>query len=173
MTNRSVDLDSTILSSGGPRPKYGVRTLYLPAGLESQLRVVAAEGSWELGDLARALILAGLAFSLLRLAAHDLATETYLSNAVRELRKLTTGTTKRPYRPGYKGMRSSWITVRLPEGFLKFLTMYARSTGRSRNDALKLFIRAGLLLYLSGYNKFLSAIRVQKESKVTGSERMH
>lgn len=165
----SADLFLAEFTSSRPRAKYVARTLYLPVRLAYQFRGVARDGGWELGDLGRALILAGLAFTLFRLAEKELASETRLTYAVGELTRLTTGTVRRPYRTSSGSKRGSWITVRLPEGFLKFLSMYARSTGRSRNGALNLFLKAGLLIYLSGYNKFLRTIIAKTESRPTGS----
>jgi hypothetical protein len=169
----SVDLSLAELSSRVPRAKYAIMTLYLPVRLAYQFRGVAGDGGWELGDLARALILAGLGFSMFRLSKDELASETRLTYAVGELNRLTTGTVRRPYETGLGNRRGSWITIRLPEGFLKFLSMYARSSGRSRNAALKLFLKAGLLIYLTGYNKFLGTIIAETESRLTGSGSVH
>jgi len=160
-------------SSSRPRAKYATITLYLSAGLARHFRGVAADGGWELADLARTLILAGLSFSLLHVAEGELASETRLIYEVREFTRTITGTVRRPYQTRSSSRRGSWITIRLPEGFLKFLSLYARSTGRSRNRALNLFLKAGLLLYLSGYNKFLRTIITESKSRLTGSGAIH
>jgi hypothetical protein len=86
---------------------------------------------------------------------------------------MITGTVRRPYQTRSSSRRGAWITIRLPEGFIKFLTLYARSTGRSRNRALNLFLKAGLLLYLAGYNKFLRTIITESKSRLTGSGTIH
>jgi hypothetical protein len=57
-----------------------------------------------------------------------------------------------------RGMvRGQWVTIHLPAGFLKHVDLYARNYGRSRNDALSMLLRDGLLLYLIGYKHFLKA----------------
>ena len=160
-------------SSSRPRAKYATLTLYLSVGLARHFRGVASDGGWELGDLARTLILAGLSFSLLHVAEDELASETRLTYAVREFTSMITGTVRRPYQTRSSSRRGSWITIRLPEGFLKFLSLYARSTGRSRNRALNLFLKAGLLLYLSSYNKFLRTIITESKSRLTSSGAIH
>lgn len=169
----SADRFLAELSSSRPRAKYVATTLYLPVGLAYQFRGVAKDGGWELGDLARVLILAGLAFTLFRLAEDELASETRLTYAVGEVSRLMTGRVRRPYQTGPTGKRGSWITVRLPAGFLKFLCMYARSTGRSRNGALNVFLKGGLLVYLTGYNKFLRTIIARTDSQLKGSGGIH
>jgi hypothetical protein len=131
---------------------------------------MARDGGWELGDLARAMLLAGLSFSL---AEDKFASETRLTYEVGELRRLTTGTVRRPYRTGLGNRRGSWITVRLPKGFLKLVTMYAGSTGSSRNGAVNLFLKAGLLVYLVGYNKFLRTIVAETKSRPNRSRSIH
>ncbi|MFI5449799.1 MAG: hypothetical protein ACHQ03_08570 [Candidatus Bathyarchaeia archaeon] len=50
--------------------------------------------------------------------------------------------------------RGEWVTIHLPAGFLKQVVMWARSHGRSRNDALSLFLQDGLLLYVTAYKRF-------------------
>jgi hypothetical protein len=122
---------------------------------------LAARESWELADLGRVLIMMGLAFRELHDAEADVRRKKHrLFAAVKILNALTPrmgGGSRRPYRMRIGSSNSVWITVHLPAGFLTHVAKYARMNGRSQNDALTLFLRDGLLLYLYGYSRFLKA----------------
>ena len=60
------------------------------------------------------------------------------------------------------GCRGVWMAVRLPVGFLKHVDLYASGHGRSRNDALCMFLQDGLFCYLFGYTQFLKGITKSK-----------
>jgi hypothetical protein len=62
-------------------------------------------------------------------------------------------------------IREQWVTIHLPAGFLQHVDLYARGHGRSRNDALSMFLHDGLSLYVIGYKHFLEA--AIKASKTT------
>lgn len=99
----------------------------------------------------------GLAFRLVRFREEELASQVRLVDMVHGLDRLMGGRVKRPYPLG-KGRRGSWVTIWLPEEFLTQVGCYAKARGQSRNDALGLFFRDGLLVYLGAQLRFLETI---------------
>jgi hypothetical protein len=61
-------------------------------------------------------------------------------------------------------IRGQWVTIHLQAGFLQHVDLYARGHGRSRNDALSMFLQDGLSLYLIGYKHFLEAAIKTRET---------
>ena len=143
-------------------PKYLRRTLYLDYRLASHLRDFAKSESWELADLARCMILVGLALRHLYEAESTVGSTKRLITAIDALKYFTHGTVRRRYsrRSGGQGV---WMTVSLPAGFLKHVDTYASSHGRSRNDALTLFLQDGIFCYRFGYIQFLKGIMKHHE----------
>ena len=120
-------------------PKYLRRTLYLDYRLASHLRDFAKSESWELADLARCMILVGLALRHLYESESAVGSTQRLITATDALKYFTRGAVRRRYSRRSAG-QGVWMTVSLPAGFLKHVDTYARSHGRSRNDALNLFL---------------------------------
>ncbi len=134
-------------------PRYVRCTVYLHGRLARHLKRHAELESWQLADLARGMIIAGLTFRHI-----------YDSEKERSLERFVTATgaleiigpVRRRYSPRGLG-RGDWVSIHLPLGFLKQVAMWARSHGRSRNDALSLLLQDGLLLYVTAYKRFLEA----------------
>ncbi len=149
-------------------PKYLRRTLYLDYRLDSHLRDFAKSESWELADLARGMIMVGLALRHLYESESEVGSTKRLITATDALEYFAHGTVRRRYsrRGGGEGV---WMTVSLPAGFLKHVDTYASSHGRSRNDALGMFLQDGIFCYRFGYMQFLKGIMKRREHDGTGS----
>lgn len=141
-----------------PGPKYVRRTLYLGQRLAYHIRDMAVKESWEVADLARAMILTGLTIREIHDMEEEVRGRHELITATEVLTRLTRGRVSRRYsRRGYR-REGTWITVHLPTGFLAHIRTYAKMEGRSQNDALCMFLEDGLLCYLTGHNRFLKAL---------------
>ena len=81
---------------------------------------------------------------------------------VEALRRLTGGRVSRPYHRRGMNRKGVWITVHMPAGFLAHVATYARMNGCSQNYALTMFLRDGMVCYLTGYNRFLKALTVSQ-----------
>ncbi len=127
-------------------PKYLRRTLYLDYRLASHLRDFAKSESWEPADLARSMILVGLALRQLYESESAVGSTQRLITAIDALKYFAHGAVRRRYSQRSGGQRV-WMTVSLPAGFLKHVDTYAGSHGRSRNDALTLFLQDILLSF--------------------------
>ncbi len=149
--------------------KYLVRTLYLDYRLASHIRKFAKSESWEIADLARGMILVGLALRHLYEAESKVASTQRLITTTDALKKYFAGGVPRRYsrRTGGQGV---WMTVSLPAGFLKHVDQYARSHGRSRNDALGMFLQDGIFCYRFGYMQFLKGITKTLEQEAAGPQ---
>jgi len=151
--------------------KYVRRTIYLRPQLEYRLRSLAVRESWQLADLARTMIIVGLTVRELQKSLEEIGSEHKLVIAMKELTRVTRSSATHPY--SFRGVnrRGVWITVHLPAGFLAHVVTYARVKGYSQNDALSMFLRDGMLCYLTGYNRFLRALvevePTQSRGKVT------
>jgi predicted HTH transcriptional regulator len=119
---------------------------------------LAINESWELADLARAMILVGLTIRELHEMEEELRGQHELIIGLEELTRLTRGRSSRPYHKRGLSRKGVWITVHLPAGLLAHVATYARMNGRSRNDALAMLLRDGMLCYSTGYNRFLKAL---------------
>jgi len=150
-------------------PKYLTRTLYLDYRLVSHLRDFAKSESWQIADLTRCMILVGLALRHLYEAESEVGSTQRLIKAVDALNYFLHGTVPRRYsrRGGGQGV---WVTVSLPAGFLKHVDTYARGHGRSRNDALTMFLQDGIFCYRFGYMQFLRGIMKSREHEAAGSQ---
>ena len=141
-------------------PKYLSRSLYLDFRLAHRLRELAKSESWELADLARGMVISGLTIRNLH-GANPRRMERFIT-ATAALNYFSHGAGRRY---GARGkIRGQWVTVHLPAGFLKHVDLYARSHGRSRNDALSMLLQDGLRLYLIGYKYFLEAALEPREA---------
>jgi hypothetical protein len=69
------------------------------------------------------------------------------------------GRTIRPYAPRASYGRGRWVTLHLPTGLLAHLTKYANLEGMSQNELLATLLRDGLFCYLTGYTRFLKALK--------------
>jgi len=150
-------------------PKYLTRTLYLDERLVSHLREFAESESWQIADLARCMILVGLALRHLYEAESEVASTRRLITATDALQYFVHSAVSRRYSPR-SGSLGVWMTVSLPAGFLKHVDQYARSHGRSRNDALRLFLQDGIFCYRFGYMQFLKGIMRSREHDATRSQ---
>jgi len=150
-------------------PKYLRRTLYLDYRLASHLRDFAKSESWEIADLARCMILVGLALRHLYEAESEVGSTQRLITATDALKKHFAGGVPRRYSRRTSG-QGVWMTVSLPAGFLQHVDSYARSHGRSRNDALNLFLQDGIFCYRFGYMQFLKGITNYLEHEAAGSQ---
>lgn len=145
--------------------------MYLRRRLLVYLRKLAESESWELADLARALMTVGLTLRYLYEARSGVGSKHRVFTAKVALNYLGHGTVRRGYSP--RGSRGEWLTVHLPAGFLKKVDMWAHDHGRSRNDALSLFLQDGLFCYLSSYKRFLKAtIDARNSQAAAGSHRV-
>jgi len=114
------------------------------------------------------MILVGLALRHLYEAESEVGSTQRLIKAVDALNYFVHGSVPRRYsrRGGGQGV---WVTVSLPAGFLKHVDTYARGHGRSRNDALTMFLQDGIFCYRFGYMQFLKGIMKSRENETTGS----
>jgi len=151
-------------------PKYLTRTLYLDYRLVSHLRDFAKSESWQIADLARCMILVGLALRHLYEAESEVGSTQRLITATDALTYFARGAVPRRY-SRRRGGRGEWVTVSLPAGFLKHVDTYASGHGRSRNDALRLFLQDGIFCYRFGYMQFLKGIMKTREHEAAGSQR--
>jgi hypothetical protein len=155
--------------SAFPRgPKYVRRTLYLNSGLVHHLKEFAESESWQVADLARGMILVGLALRHLYEAQSEVASSQRFITATDALKYFKRGAVPRRYRRR-SGRRGETVTVHLPAGFLTHADAYARGHGRSRNDALRLFLQDGVFCYRFGYMQFLKGITKHLEHEAAGS----
>ena len=137
--------------------RYVRRTLYLRRRLAYQFRSLAVSESWELADLARVMILVGLTVRELHEAEEDMRSDHELLIGLEGLTRLTQGRLRRPYKRGFN-RRGEWITIHMPAGLLSHIATYAKMDGRSQNDALTMFLRVGILCYLTAYNRFRKSL---------------
>ena len=150
-------------------PKYLPRTLYIHEGLAGHLRGLAESESWELADLARGMILVGLALRHLYEAESELGSMEGLINATNALNYFVHRAVRRRYSRRRRGGGCGvWITVHLPAGFVEHVDRYARGHARSRNDALAMFLQDGLYCYLLGYTRFLKGSMKNLEHEAAG-----
>ena len=119
---------------------------------------MAVKESWQLADLARTMIIVGLTVRELHESEEQMHAERKLIVAVKELTRLTKGRASHPYRFRGVNRRGVWVTVHLPASLLAHVGAYARMKGYSQNDVLTMFLRDGVLCYLTGYNRFLRTI---------------
>jgi hypothetical protein len=108
------------------------------------------------------MILVGLALRHLYEAESEVGSTRRLITATDALQYFVHGAVHRPYSPR-SGSLGVWMTVSLPAGFLKHVDQYARSHGRSRNDAMNMFLQDGIFCYRFGYMQFLKGIRKLRE----------
>ena len=136
--------------------------MYLDERLASHLRGMAESDSWEFADLARGMILVGLALRHLYEAESEVGSMGRLINTTNALNYFVHGAVRRRYsqRGGGRGV---WMTVSMPAGFVKHIDQYARIHARSRNDALNMFLQDGILCYLLGYTQFLKGITKSRD----------
>ena len=115
------------------------------------------------------MILVGLALRHLHEAESEVDSTQRLIKAVDALKYFLHGPVPRRYnrRGGGQGV---WVTVSLPAGFLKHVDTYARGHGRSRNDALTMFLQDGIFCYRFGYMRFLKGIMKSREHEAAGSQ---
>src|SRR5208337_3923570 len=114
--------------------RYVRCTVYLHGRLARHLKRHAESESWQLADLARGMIIAGLTFRCIYDSEKARSLERFVA-AEGALNFLGYGAGRRRYSPRGLG-RGEWVTVHLPVGFLKQVAMWAGRHGRSRNDAL-------------------------------------
>ena len=138
--------------------KYVRRTVYLHHRLAWQFRNLAIEGSWQMADLARAMVIVGLTIRELHEMEEDIRGTHELMIGVEALTRLTRGRVSGPYHRRGMNRKGVWIRVHLPAGLLAHVATYARMNSRSQNDALTMFLRDGMLCYHTGYNRFLKAL---------------
>lgn len=129
--------------------------MYLGGQLSRHLKERAETESWQLADLARGMIIAGLTFRHIYDSEKQRSLERFVA-ATKALNFLSYGAGRRRYRPRRLG-RGKWVTVHLPAGLLYQVAMWARGHGRSRNDALSLFLQDGFLLYVTANKRFQEA----------------
>jgi len=142
--------------------KYVRRTIYLRRRLAWQFHNLAIGGSWQLADLARVMITLGLTIRQLYEMEEEIRGTHELITGVEALTRLTRGRVSRPYHRRGANRKGVWITVHLPSGFLSHVATYARMNGQSQNNALTMFLRDGILCYLTGYNRFLKALTTRQ-----------
>ena len=104
-----------------------------------------------LSDLARMLICLGAAGTYLRLGDPEVSdrfkTLASMGAGLNELNTILHGVSRRPH--ASRGLaRSELFALRLPTGLTSLITTYARTKGRSRNEALTVFLERGLIIYL-------------------------
>jgi hypothetical protein len=87
---------------------------------------LAKSESWELADLARGMIISGLAIRNLH-AANPQRMGRFIT-VTAALNYLGHGANRRRYSPRGK-IRGQWLTIHLPQGFLKHVDLYARGHG--------------------------------------------
>jgi hypothetical protein len=109
------------------------------------------------------MILVGLALRHLYEAESEVGSTRRLIKAVDALNYFVHGAVRRRY-SRRRGGHGVWVTVSLPAGFLKHVDTYASSHGRSRKDALRLFLQDGIFCYRFGYMQFLKGIMKTRES---------
>jgi len=141
-----------------PGARYVRRTIYLHQRLAWQFRNLVIHGSWQLADLARVMIIVGLTIRELHEMEEDIRGTHELITGVEALTRLTRGRVSRPYHKRGANRKGVWFTVHIPAGFLAHVATYARMNGRSQNHVLTMFLRDGMLCYLTGYNRFLRAL---------------
>jgi hypothetical protein len=115
------------------------------------------------------MILVGLALRHLYEAESEVASTQRLIKAVDALNYFVHGAVRCRYSPRGGG-RGEWLTVSLPTGFLKHVATYPSSHGRSRNDALTMFLQDGIFCYRFGYIQFLKGIMKPREHEAAGSQ---
>ncbi len=142
----------TPLDSGSPRKAYVQCPVYVRFHLAVTFRRAVKSDGFRLGDFARVVIVLGLTYRLLE--EGNFAKRANLYAAVQEIGRSTRRAVKRSY-PMEKGTRGVWINLRLPRGFVEFVSRYAKAVGGSRNNALAHFFEAGLLLYSVSQRKLL------------------
>jgi hypothetical protein len=148
-------------------PRYVRCTVYLHGRLALHLKRHAESESWQLADLARGMIIAGLTFRHIYDSEKERSLERFVT-ATGALKFI--GPVRRRYSPRGLG-RGEWVTIHLPLGFLKQVAMWARSHRRSRNDALSLLLQDGLLLYVTAYKRFQEpAIETRNHRAAAGSQ---
>jgi hypothetical protein len=115
------------------------------------------------------MILVGLALRHLYEAESEVSSTHRLIKTVDALNYFLHGSVRRRYsrRGGGQGV---WVIVSLPAGFLKHVDTYASGHGRSRNDALTLFLQDGIFCYRFGYMQFLKGIMKSRGHEATGSQ---
>lgn len=158
------------------RDPYWRCSLRISALIAEHLRRIALRDGWEISDLARALICLGASASFLRLqdaeAAERFKTLATLGRAAGVLDAVLGKLSRRPRAsPGVAV--SDLLGLRLPQGLLRVITAYAATSGRSRNEALVMFLERGLIIYLKGQNILLETIRSLKleQAKAEGNEK--
>lgn len=150
-------------------PKYVRRTLYLDARLVRRLKNLAESESWQLADLTRPVITVVLTFRYLYEVGSEAGSNHRLIAIMKALNYFGSGTTPRRY--SQRGFRGEWVTVHLPADFLQHVGMYAHGHGRTRNSALSMFLRDGLLCYFFGYKHFLkTATEASDHEAATGAQ---
>jgi hypothetical protein len=143
--------------------------------MAEHLRRIALRDGWEISDLARALICLGASASFLRLE-NDEAADRFkmlatLGRSARVLDATVRKVSRRPRASPRLGV-SDLLGLRLPQGLLTVITAYAATSGRSRNEAVVMFLERGLIIYLKGQNILLETIRSLKreQTKAEGNE---
>ena len=119
----------------------------------AHLERIAVREHWTLSDLARMLICLGAAGSYLRLGDPEVSdrfkTLARVGGALNAFSATLGETSRRPYTsPGV--VRSELVALHLPTGLTSVITAYARTSGRSRNEVLVMFLEPGLIIYLKG-----------------------
>ena len=144
-------------------------TVYLGGQLGRHLKERAESESWQLADLARGMIIAGLTFRHIYDSEKERSLERFVA-ATEALNFLGYGAGRRRYRPRGLG-RGEWVTIHLPAGLLKQVAVWACRHGRSRNDALSLLLQDGLLLYVTANKRFQEAAEeARSHEAVAGSQ---
>ncbi len=134
----------------------------------AHLKRIAVREHWMLSDLARMLICLGAAGTYLRLGDPEVSdrfkTLASLSGALNAL-DTTLGRVSRRHHASRGLARSELLALRLPTGLTSLITTYARTSGRSRNEALTMFLERGLIIYLKAEKMLLETIQsVEAES---------
>lgn len=134
--------------------------------LEHCKRRAVIEG-WQLSDLARVLVCLGATASFLRLQDPDalerFKTMATLDRAAKHLDMAIGKRRGRTNAPRQLG-ETVLLPLRLPRGLCRTITIYADTSGRSRNEVLAMFLERGLIIYLRGQNAMLDAIQSLKPS---------
>jgi len=129
--------------------KYGRIMARIPADLERACKRLASSEGWGLGDLYRSLIVLGACGSYLTLRPserHEHASDAPFSSVAKQYPG------GRLYAPR-TGRRSRIITVYLPSGVARWLTLYSKLTSELRSHVYARFLRAGLLIYLTSVQR--------------------
>jgi len=120
----------------------------IPRTLGLLCRGLAEREGWQIADLLRALLLLSATTKFLYLPKDE---------TFKKLVELSRYSVGRAYSISGAGV-TVLIDLRLPEGFAKMITAYADRTRRSRNDTVRYFIQAGLIMYLKAETSLINTL---------------